>query len=125
MIQRAAPRARRRKKTEAGQGTVRVAAYTRKSTEHGLDQEFTSIDNQREGIEAYVQSQRSNGWQLLTTSYDDGGYSGATTDRPAFKRLCEDVESGLIDVVAVYKHDRLSRSFLDFYQILEFFEKHD
>jgi site-specific DNA recombinase len=105
--------------------TVRVAIYTRKSTEEGLDQEFNSLDAQREAVEAYVLSHQAEGWIVLPESYDDGGFSGATTDRPAFQRLIRDIEAGKVDVVGVYKLDRLSRSLLDFLQTQEFFRKHD
>lgn len=104
--------------------TVRVAIYCRKSTTHGLDQAFTSLDAQREAVEAYVRSQRGLGWVALPQRYDDGGFSGANTDRPAFQRLMADVEAGRIDVVAVYRIDRLSRSQRDFPQTLDVFEKH-
>src|SRR5262245_64183403 len=87
--------------------TTRVAIYTRKSTDEGLDQEFNSLDAQRQAVEAYVLSQREAGWTALPERYDDGGFSGANTDRPAFQRLFRDVEAGKVDVVAVYKIDRL------------------
>ena len=103
--------------------TVRVAIYTRKSTDDGLDQEFNSLDAQRQAVEAYVQSQRGQGWVALPEHFDDGGYSGATTDRPAFQRLLKDVEDGKVDAVAVYKIDRLSRSLLDFTQLMQLFER--
>lgn len=103
--------------------TVRVAIYTRKSTEEGLDQEFNSLDNQRQAVEAYVESQRGERWIALPDHYDDGGFTGANTDRPAFQRLMEDVEAGRVDVVAVYKIDRLSRSLLDFTTTMREFEK--
>jgi site-specific DNA recombinase len=100
-----------------------VAIYTRKSTDEGLDQEFNSLDAQRQAVEAYVLSQRGEGWTALPERYDDGGYTGANTDRPAFQRLFRDVEAGKVDVVAVYKIDRLSRSLLDFARIMEVFER--
>ena len=102
--------------------TLRVAIYTRKSVSDGLDQEFNTLDAQREAVEAYIQSQRGEGWVALTEHYDDGGYTGANTDRPAFQRLLRDIEAGKVDVVAVYKIDRLSRSLLDFMKIMESFE---
>jgi site-specific DNA recombinase len=102
--------------------TVRVAVYTRKSTEEGLDQEFNSLEAQREAVEAYAKSQRGQGWEVLPDHYDDGGFTGANTDRPAFQRLLKDVEAGRVDVVAVYKIDRLSRSLLDFVRIMEQFQ---
>ena len=89
---------------------LRCAVYTRKSTEEGLEQEFNSLHAQREACEAYVASQRSEGWALIREPYDDGGFSGGTLERPALKRLLADIEEGLVDVVVVYKIDRLSRS---------------
>src|SRR5262245_50284589 len=93
---------------------VRCALYTRKSTEEGLDQQFNSLDAQREAAEAYVASQRHAGWECLADRYDDGGFTGGNTDRPALQRLMADIEAGRIDCVVVYKVDRLSRSLLDF-----------
>ena len=101
----------------------RVAVYTRKRTEEGLDMEFNSLDAQREAGEAFVASQKSKGWVCLPEHYDDGGYSGGTTERPALKRLLADVEQGKIDVICVYKIDRLSRSLHDFADMLDFFDK--
>ena len=101
----------------------RVAVYTRKSTDEGLDMEFNSQDAQREAGEAFVASQKSKGWICLPNRYDDGGFSGGTTDRPALKRLMEDVKQGKIDVICVYKIDRLSRSLHDFADMLDFFDK--
>ena len=106
-------------------GTVRVAVYTRKSTDEGLEQEFNTLDAQRQAVEAYIQSQRGEGWIALPQQYDDGGYTGANVNRPAFQRLLADIEAGKVDAVCVYKIDRLSRSLLDFARIIEFFEKHD
>jgi site-specific DNA recombinase len=103
---------------------VHCAIYTRKSTEEGLEQEFSSLDAQRECGEAYVKSQAAEGWQCLTERYDDGGYSGGNMDRPALKRLLADIEAGKIDAVIVYKADRLSRSLLDFARIMEVFDRH-
>ena len=88
----------------------RCAIYTRKSSEEGLDIEFNSLDAQREACEAYIASQRAEGWVLVRDRYDDGGVSGGTLERPALKRLLADVEEGLVDVIVVYKIDRLSRS---------------
>ena len=102
---------------------VRVAIYTRKSVTDGLDQAFNSLDAQRQAIEAYVQSQAGNGWTAISKRYDDGGFSGATTDRPAFQDLLRDVADGLVDVVSVYKIDRLSRSLFDFAKLMDLFEK--
>ena len=93
---------------------LRCAVYTRKSSEEGLDMEFNSLDAQREACEAYVASQRPEGWILVPDRYDDGGISGATLERPALKRLLRDIEAGLVDVVVVYKIDRLRRSLMDF-----------
>jgi DNA invertase Pin-like site-specific DNA recombinase len=101
---------------------LRCAVYTRKSSEEGLDMEFSSLDAQREACEAYVASQRPEGWVLVPDRYDDGGISGATLERPALKRLLRDVDAGLIDVVVVYKIDRLSRALTDFSRLVELFE---
>src|SRR6476619_5175703 len=89
---------------------LRCAIYTRKSTEEGLDQEFNSLDAQREAAEAFIQSQRREGWIVLPECYDDGGFTGANMDRPALKRLLQAVEARELDCVVVYKVDRLSRS---------------
>ena len=102
---------------------TRCAIYTRKSSEEGLEQEFNSLDAQREACEAYVASQRSEGWVLLPDHYDDGGVSGATLERPALKRLIADIEQGRVDVVVVYKIDRLSRSLMDFARLVDLFER--
>jgi site-specific DNA recombinase len=101
--------------------SVRCAIYTRKSTEEGLDKEFTSLDAQRESAEAFIQSQH---WTCLKTRYDDGGFTGGNMDRPALKRLLADIAQHRIDCVLVYKVDRLSRSLLDFARMMETFEKH-
>src|SRR6266436_4314092 len=103
---------------------LRCAVYTRKSTEEGLDMEFNSMDAQREACEAYIVSQRAEGWLPVRDRYDDGGVSGGTLERPALKRLLADVEAGKIDIVLVYKIDRLSRSMLDFLKLVETFEHH-
>jgi site-specific DNA recombinase len=105
------------------QRIVRCAVYTRKSTEEGLEQEFNSLDAQRESAEAYIKSQKHAGWVCLPERYDDGGFTGGNLDRPALKRLMADIEQGKIDCVVVYKVDRLSRSLLDFAKIMEAFEK--
>jgi site-specific DNA recombinase len=102
--------------------TFRCAIYTRKSSEEGLDQAFNSLDAQREAAEAYIASQRHDGWQVTATRYDDGGFSGGNTARPALARLLADVEAGLIDAVIVYKVDRLSRSLLDFTRLMAAFD---
>ena len=102
---------------------LRCAVYTRKSSEEGLEQEFNSLHAQREACEAYIASQRSEGWVLVRDQYDDGGISGATLERPGLKRLLADIEDGLIDVVVVYKIDRLSRSLMDFSKLVEVFDR--
>src|SRR5665213_2995971 len=104
---------------------LRCAIYTRKSTEEGLDQEFNSLDAQREAAEAFIQSQLREGWIALAECYDDGGFTGANIDRPALTRLLQAVEAGELDCVVVYKVDRLSRSLLDFTRMLSIFEKHN
>lgn len=103
---------------------IRSAVYTRKSTEDGLEQEFNSLDAQREAGEAYVRSQAGEGWVLLPNHYDDGGYTGGNSERPGLKRLLADIEAGEIDCVVVYKVDRLSRSLLDFARMMAAFEQH-
>ncbi len=112
---------------EAIQGRVgkskRCAIYTRKSSEEGLDQAFNSLDAQREACAAYVLSQKHEGWTAATTLYDDGGYSGGTMERPALKRLIADIESGRIDVIVVYKVDRLTRALSDFAKLVEVFDR--
>lgn len=112
-----------RKQTTQGVRRIRCAIYTRKSTEDGLEQEFNSLDAQREACEAYALSQRHEGWVILPEKYDDGGFTGANMDRPALRRLTEDIQAGLVDMVLVYKVDRLSRSLLDFSRLIEFFEQ--
>ena len=104
---------------------IRCAIYTRKSTEEGLEQEFNSLQAQREACEAYIKSQKHEHWQLLPTEYDDGGYSGGNMERPALKRLLTDVQNGLIDIIVVYKIDRLTRSLMDFSKIVEVLDKHN
>ena len=104
---------------------LRCATYTRKSSEEGLEQEFNSLDAQREACESYIASQRSEGWVLVREQYDDGGISGGTLDRPALKRLLSDIEDGLVDVVVVYKIDRLSRSLMDFSKLVEVFDRNN
>src|SRR3979490_454651 len=102
---------------------LRCAVYTRKSSEEGLEMEFNSLDAQRESCEAYVASQRAEGWLLVPDRYDDGGFSGGTLDRPALKRMLADIEARKIDVVVVYKIDRLSRSLMDFSRLVEVFDQ--
>jgi site-specific DNA recombinase len=99
--------------------TVRCAIYTRKSSEEGLEQEFNSLQAQREACEAFINSQRHEGWVCLPAGYDDGGFSGATMDRPALQRLLADITGGRVDIVVVYKIDRLTRSLADFAKIVE------
>ena len=103
---------------------LRCAVYTRKSTEEGLDKEFNTLDAQRDACEAYVASQRAEGWVLVHDRYDDGGFSGGTLERPALNRLLADVERGSVDVIVTYKLDRLSRSLTDFVRLMERFEAH-
>ncbi len=103
---------------------IRCAIYTRKSTDEGLDREFNSLDAQRESADAYISSQKHEGWIALPDRYDDGGYSGGSMDRPALRRLLSDIEAGKVDVVLVYKVDRLSRSLLDFARLMETFDRH-
>jgi len=106
------------------QRTFRCAIYTRKSTEHNLDLEFNSLDAQREACEAYIKSQAHEGWRLLGDHYDDGGVSGASLERPALQALLSDIRAGRIDVVVVYKVDRLTRSLADFAKLVELFDRH-
>ena len=101
---------------------LRCAIYTRKSTEHGLEQEFNSLDAQREACEAYIKSQAFQGWKALPQQYNDPAYSGGNLDRPALKRLLADIEAGKVDVVVVYKIDRLTRSLADFAKLVEAFD---
>ncbi|MEP9400128.1 recombinase family protein [Mesorhizobium sp. KR2-14] len=102
---------------------LRCAVYTRKSSEEGLEQEFNSLHAQREACEAYIASQRAEGWVVVRDPYDDGGVSGGTLERPALKQLLADIEDGLVDVVVVYKIDRLSRSLMDFARLVEVFDR--
>ncbi len=104
---------------------VRAAIYTRKSTDEGLDSAFNSLDAQREAGEAYVKTMQGEGWTVLPEHYDDGGFTGGNTDRPALQRLIAEVERGAVDAVLVYKIDRLSRSLLDFLNLIEYFEQHN
>src|ERR1700745_3346366 len=103
---------------------VRCAIYTRVSTDQGLDQEFNSLDAQYDASSAYIKSQAHAGWTLIRARYDDGGYSGGSTDRPDLQRLLDDVRSRKIDVIVVYKVDRLTRSLADFAKIVELFDAH-
>ena len=103
---------------------IRCAIYTRKSSEEGLEQDFNSLDAQREACEAYIKSQMHEGWILLEKQYNDGGFSGGTMERPAFKELLKDIENDEIDIVVVYKVDRLTRSLMDFSKIIDVFDRH-
>ena len=110
-------------KTTANLRQLNCAIYTRKSTEEGLEQEFNTLDAQRESAECYIKSQEAEGWVCLPEHYDDGGYTGGNMERPALKRLLADIEAGKVDCVVVYKVDRLSRSLMDFAKMLEVFER--
>ncbi|MCA9311180.1 MAG: recombinase family protein, partial [Phycisphaerales bacterium] len=103
---------------------IRCAIYTRKSTEDGLEQDFNTLHAQRESGEAYIASQKAEGWVCLPKLYDDGGFTGGNMERPALRRLLADIETGEIDCVVVYKVDRLSRSLLDFSRLMEVFDRH-
>ncbi len=105
-------------------GKVRCAIYTRKSSEEGLEQDFNSLDAQREACEAYIKSQKHEGWVVVETFYDDGGVSGATLERPALRCLLADIEARKVDAVVTYKVDRLTRSLADFAKIVEVFDNH-
>ncbi len=102
---------------------VRCAIYTRKSTEHGLELEFNSLDAQRDACEAYIKSQASQGWRALPQHYDDPAFSGGNLDRPALQQLLKDIDAGRVDVIVVYKIDRLSRSLMDFAKLVESFDR--
>ncbi len=103
---------------------LRCAVYTRVSTDSGLEQDFNSLDNQREASEAYIKSQALEGWKLVRERYDDGGFSGGSMERPALQKLLEDVRARKIDVIVVYKVDRLTRSLADFAKLVELFDAH-
>src|SRR5437870_9351070 len=103
---------------------VRCAIYTRVSTDQGLEQDFNSLDAQYDAAQAYIRSQAHAGWTLIRTRYDDGGYSGGSTERPALQRLLADVKAGKIDVIVVDKVDRLTRSLADFAKLVELFDGH-
>jgi len=104
---------------------LRCAIYTRKSSEEGLDMEFNSLDAQRDACEAYITSQKAEGWVPVRDHYDDGGFSGGNLERPGLKALLADIDAGLIDVIVVYKIDRLSRSLMDFSRLVEVFDRQD
>ena len=120
-----AGKAKLRAIASTSQARLRCAIYTRKSTDEGLEQDFNTLEAQREAAEAYIQSQRNEGWIASLERYDDGGYSGASMDRPALKRLLEDIEAGRINCIVVYKVDRLTRSIHDFFKILEILERYN
>ena len=103
---------------------LRCAVYTRVSTNSGLEQDFNSLDNQREASEAYIKSQAHEGWKLVRERYDDGGFSGGSMERPALQKLLDDVQARKIDVIVVYKVDRLTRSLADFAKLVELFDAH-
>ena len=102
---------------------VRCAIYTRKSSEEGLEQDFNSLQAQREACEAFINSQRHEGWVCLSSGYDDGGFSGATMDRPALQTVLADITARRVDTVVVYKIDRLTRSLIDFAKIVEILDR--
>src|SRR5439155_24563119 len=104
---------------------VRCAIYTRVSTDQGLEQDFNSLDAQYDASQAYIRSQAHAGWTLLRAKYDDGGFSGGDTDRPALQQLLENVRAGRVDVIVVYKVDRLTRSLADFAKLVELFDKYN
>lgn len=109
--------------TQTRGGPIRCAIYTRKSTEEGLEQAFNTLQAQREAAEFYIQSQRQGGWLAIAEHYDDGGFSGASLERPALQRLLTEIDAGRVDCVIVYKVDRLSRSLLDFARLMERFDR--
>jgi site-specific DNA recombinase len=111
------------KTTRRSAKRARCAIYTRKSSEEGLEQSFNSLDAQREACTAFVMSQKHEGWTVLLARYDDGGFSGGTMERPALKRLMADIEAGQIEVVVVYKVDRLTRALSDFAKLVDVFDR--
>jgi DNA invertase Pin-like site-specific DNA recombinase len=111
-------------KSASGTGRIRCAIYTRVSTDQGLDQDFNSLDAQYEAASAYIKSQAHAGWTLVRSRYDDGGYSGGSTDRPNLQQLLADVRCRKVDVIVVYKVDRLTRSLADFAKLVELFDAH-
>src|ERR1019366_4797780 len=121
-----ARRANMRKPDRPKSGVIfRCAIYTRKSSDDGLEQEFNSLDAQREACEAYVTSQRHAGWVALANMYDDGGLSGGTIERPALQQLLSDIKAGKVQIIVVYKVDRLTRSLADFAKIVDVLDAHD
>src|SRR3990170_1031251 len=121
-LRRAPAMPKSREPTRRPSRRLRCAIYTRKSSDEGLEQAFNSLDAQREACAAFVLSQKHEGWTVLPAPYDDGGYSGGTLGRPALQRLLADIGAGKVDVVVVYKIDRLTRSLFDFAKIVEAFE---
>jgi site-specific DNA recombinase len=113
-----------RRRSNGKPRVIHAAAYCRKSTERGLEQDFNTIDAQREACAAYILSQKVNGWVAVDGRYEDGGFSGGNTDRPAWQRLMADVEAGKVDLIVVTRADRLTRSLRDFIQIIDFLDKH-
>src|SRR5450631_4126230 len=111
-------------KTAAASKPQHCAIYTRVSTEHGLEQEFNSLHAQREAAQAYVKSQAHEGWKLIRDPYDDGGFSGGSMERPALQKLLADIQERRIDIVVVYKVDRLTRSLTDFARLVELFDEY-
>ena len=103
---------------------LRCAVYTRKSTEEGLDMEYNTLDAQREAGEKYIEAMRHEGWRIMPEQYDDGGYSGGNMDRPGLQKLMADIEAGRVDIVVVYKIDRLSRSLADFAKLVDVFDEY-
>ncbi len=124
MARRGKDRDRRFGDNPTARRRLRCAVYTRKSSDEGLEQSFNSLHAQRDACEAYVASQKHEGWVLLPQAYDDGAYSGGSMDRPALQRLLDDIRSGLVDIVVVYKVDRLTRSLADFAKLTELFDTH-
>src|ERR671920_1689838 len=114
----------RKRQMPAQRQKLRCAIYTRKSSEEGLEQSFNSLHAQRDACEAFIVSQKHEGWTLLPAAYDDGGLSGGSMERPALQRLLADVQSGRVDIVVVYKVDRLTRSLADFAKLTELFDAH-
>ena len=107
-----------------GSKQVRCAIYTRVSTDQGLEQDFNSLDAQYDASQAYIRSQAHAGWAMVRSKYDDGGFSGGNTERPALQRLLEDIRAGKIEIIVVYKVDRLTRSLADFAKLVELFDQH-
>jgi len=105
--------------------SVRCAIYTRVSTDQGLEQDFNLLDAQYDASQAYIRSQTPAGWTMVRSKYDDGGFSGGNTDRPALRRLLEDVQAGKVNIIVVYKVDRLTRSLADFAKLVELFDQHN